>query len=365
VSGTLSSFPGNSESITYGVTRTIYPALVQTSITLPLDDPSNPDQYLPRINQLDLRFAKKIQTDRLERMMLQFDIFNAFNSNPVLAAVTSFRAHRLSPEYHHARAAVPDRQSVLLLDSSAAMLEGIRFIKSDPLAREGRFDYLLVESTGIRSRCPSRSLASAGGRSSPSRSRLLRRRTDRRHRTRAPETPTPGGISSLSRTSPVRGSTRLKSLSSPSQVPCQSCPSIQVTPVTKRLDSIVRRIRPCLGIDLMDLPVSILPHQSVPSAHVSPESPPPPGAGIVASTRPVFGSIFWMRSSASLKQVLAVEGRSCMRGDIDRAQRLPARRIEGVQLVSSSKPDVLTVIRDSVHVVGTRKGSILTDDFGG
>jgi hypothetical protein len=90
VSGTLSSFPGNSESITYGVTRTIYPALVQTSITVPLDDPSNPDQYLPRINQLDLRFAKKIQLTGSKRMMLQFDIFNAFNSNPVLAAVTSF-----------------------------------------------------------------------------------------------------------------------------------------------------------------------------------------------------------------------------------------------------------------------------------
>ena len=33
------------------------------------------------------------------------------------------------------------------------------------------------------------------------------------------------------------------------------------------------------------------PTQSVPSAHVSPESPPPPGAGIVASTRPVVASI--------------------------------------------------------------------------
>src|SRR5256712_10575587 len=65
-----------------------------------------------------------------------------------------------------------------------------------------------------------------------------------------------------------------------------------------------------------------------------------------------------------LKQVLAVEGRSCMRGDTDRAQRFPARRIEGDQLVSSSKPDVLTVIRDSMHA-GTRKGSILTDDLGG
>jgi hypothetical protein len=40
-----------------------------------------------------------------------------------------------------------------------------------------------------------------------------------------------------------------------------------------------------------------------------------------------------------LKQVLAVEGRS--------------------------KPDVPTVIRDSMHAVGTWKGSILTDDLGG
>jgi hypothetical protein len=37
-----------------------------------------------------------------------------------------------------------------------------------------------------------------------------------------------------------------------------------------------------------------------------------------------------------LKQVLAVECRSCMRSDINRAQHFPARRIEGVQLVSES-----------------------------
>src|SRR5262245_56781287 len=60
----------------------------------------------------------------------------------------------------------------------------------------------------------------------------------------SPDTPAPGGISSFSRTCPVRGSIRLTSLSSPSQVPCQSSPSIQVTPVTTRLDSMVRRIAP-------------------------------------------------------------------------------------------------------------------------
>src|SRR5918992_3991248 len=63
----------------------------------------------------------------------------------------------------------------------------------------------------------------------------------------SPDTCTPGGISSFSSTSPVRGSTRLNSLSSPSQVACQSSPSTHVTPVTKRLDSMVRRIAPVSG----------------------------------------------------------------------------------------------------------------------
>jgi hypothetical protein len=62
--------------------------------------------------------------------------------------------------------------------------------------------------------------------------------------------------------------------------------------------------------------------------------------------------------------VLAVEGRSGMRRDIEPAQHLPTHRIEGVQLVSRRKPDILTVIRDAMHIVDTRKGSILTEDFG-
>src|SRR6185503_1513406 len=40
------------------------------------------------------------------------------------------------------------------------------------------------------------------------------------------------------------------------------------------------------------------PTHSDPSAHAMPESPPPPGAGIVASTLPVSGSILWMFDSA-------------------------------------------------------------------
>src|SRR5262249_50213823 len=65
-----------------------------------------------------------------------------------------------------------------------------------------------------------------------------------------------------------------------------------------------------------------------------------------------------------LEQVLAVEGCSRMPGNIDRAYCLAARRIEGDQLVSGSQPDVLTVKRNPAHAVVTRKGSILTQDFG-
>src|SRR5499426_3549215 len=74
----------------------------------------------------------------------------------------------------------------------------------------------------------------------------------------SPDTPTPGGISSFSRTSPVRGSTRLTSLWSPSQVPCQSSPSTQVTLVANRLDVIVAKNRAGLGIDSTNFPVPVL-----------------------------------------------------------------------------------------------------------
>jgi hypothetical protein len=95
-------------------------------------------------------------------------------------------------------------------------------------SRDGRVDYLLLDSTPV---VEALSLAEP----------RLGRRTARtfplfpppqKNRSppsdSSPETPTPGGISSLARTSPVRGSIRLTSLSSPSQVTCQSSPSTQV-----------------------------------------------------------------------------------------------------------------------------------------
>src|SRR6266496_4726458 len=122
--------------------------------------------------------------------------------------------------------------------------------------------------------------------------------------------------------------------------------------------------RPGLGIDLMDLPAPILPHPERPfgprEARVTAAAGRRDRGEHTAGLRiDLLDSIL-----GELKQVLAVEGRSCMPGDIDRAQRPPARRIEGVQLVSRRKPDVLTVKRNPMHVVDTRKGSKFTEDFG-
>src|SRR5579864_972999 len=123
--------------------------------------------------------------------------------------------------------------------------------------------------------------------------------------------------------------------------------------------------RACFGVNLMNLPVPILPDPE------RPFGPREPRVTAAAGRRDRGEHTARLRIDlldailGELKQVLAVEGRSRMRGDIDRAQRLPARRIDGDQLVSRGEPDVMTVIRDATHVVGTWKGSVLADDLGG
>src|SRR5713101_7592969 len=112
---------------------------------------------------------------------------------------------------------------------------------------------------GSRSRCPSRSLAWAGGRSSPCRSFLLRRRTDRRHRTRAPKR----SLRAASRASPGplpfedRDSPQIALVTFPGAVPELSVDPGDAGDEAVGLDR--AKNRPCLGIDLMDLPVPILP----------------------------------------------------------------------------------------------------------
>ena len=86
------------------------------------------------------------------------------------------------------------------------------------------------------------------------------------------------------------------------------------------------------GIDLMDLPAPMLPHPE------RPFSPREPRVAAAAGRRDRREHTAGLRIDlldailGDLKQVLAVEGRSCMRGNIDRTHSLPARRIEGVSL---------------------------------
>jgi hypothetical protein len=122
--------------------------------------------------------------------------------------------------------------------------------------------------------------------------------------------------------------------------------------------------RPGLRIDLMDFPLPILPHPERPFGPSEPRVTAAAGRGDRRQHMAGLRIDLLYAILGELKQVLAVEGRSCMRGDIDRAQQLPACRSKRIQLVSGSKPDALTVKRNPMHVVDTRKGSILTQDFG-
>src|SRR5208282_2169063 len=121
--------------------------------------------------------------------------------------------------------------------------------------------------------------------------------------------------------------------------------------------------RPGLGIDLMDLPVPILPHPKRPFGPREPRITAAARSGDRGEHPAGLRIDLLDAILGELIEVPAVEGRSGMRGDIDRAHHLPARRIEGVQVVSGRKPDVPTVKRNPMHVVDTRKGSILTQDF--
>jgi hypothetical protein len=119
-----------------------------------------------------------------------------------------------------------------------------------------------------------------------------------------------------------------------------------------------------LRIDLIDLPIPIPSH---PERPFGPREP----RGTIAAGRRDRGEHTAGRRidlldtiPGQLKQVLAVEGRSRIPGDGDRAQRLPARRIERRERVARGEPHVLTIERDAMHLVDTRKRSILADDLG-
>ena len=108
------------------------------------------------------------------------------------------------------------------------------------------------------------------------------------------------------------------------------------------------------------------PTQSVPSAQARPESPPPPGAGIVASTRPVFGIDLLDAVLGDLEQVLAVErGAGVRRRRRACAAVLP---LSGSNAFSRS-PDANQTCLPSKVTPATcsalGEGAVFADDLGG
>jgi hypothetical protein len=122
---------------------------------------------------------------------------------------------------------------------------------------------------------------------------------------------------------------------------------------------------PRVRIDLTNLPAPVIPHPKWSFGPREPRVTAAPRRGDCAK----HTATRWIDSLnailGDLKEVLAVKGGSCVGSNIDRAHWVPAFWIKGIQFVSGCKPDVLTVIGDSIDAVGSRKGTVLTDDLSG
>jgi hypothetical protein len=118
-----------------------------------------------------------------------------------------------------------------------------------------------------------------------------------------------------------------------------------------------------LRIDLVDLAAAVLAHPE------RPFGPREPRITASARRRDRGEHMAGIRIDlldapvGDLKQMATVEGRSRVRDGIDRAHRLPAIGIEGLQPVSGGKPDVPTVKCEPMNVVSIREGSVLAQDF--
>jgi hypothetical protein len=87
VGAVVQSSPGQMRTINSVVTRAVVPTLTVSSVTAPLNAPGT--LYLPRLNQLDLKFSKTIRY-RTARIQPELGIFNVTNSNVVLLENNTF-----------------------------------------------------------------------------------------------------------------------------------------------------------------------------------------------------------------------------------------------------------------------------------
>ena len=165
----------------------------------------------------------------------------------------------------------------------------------------------------------------------------------------------PGGIASRSSTAPLSASTWRSSLSSPSHVPCHSSPSTKLTPVTKRFDSIVRRIGARLRIDLQDLAIAILPD---PQAALGPRQTRVAALAGRGDRREHVARLRIDLVDARLGDLVemrAVERGAGVAGAVERARELAALGIERDQLGARGGPHVAAVVRDAVDLARRRR----------
>src|SRR5207248_7067760 len=119
----------------------------------------------------------------------------------------------------------------------------------------------------------------------------------------------------------------------------------------------------CLRINLIDLSVPVMPNPECPFGPGQPRVTTLARRGDGGKHSASLRIDFLDAILGDLKQVFAIESSSCMCRDIDRAHHLSARRIKGIQPVARGKPDVLTVIANSMHAGSSRERAILLDDL--
>lgn len=125
----------------------------------------------------------------------------------------------------------------------------------------------------------------------------------------------------------------------------------------------VRRIVARLRIDLTDFPASYCPTQSAPLGPDEPRVSSTTGRRNRGEHLARLRIDFLDAILGDLVEMSTVERALRMRGEVDRTQNLPVRRIEGVQPVSAGEPDALSVERDAVHCFDARKGSVFMGNF--
>src|SRR5262249_11739153 len=128
---------------------------------------------------------------------------------------------------------------------------------------------------------------------------------------------------------------------------------------TVRLDG--AKDRASLRIDLMDLAFAMLPD---PEAPFRPRHPGGATVGCRDGSDHAAGCMIDLLDAVpgDLVQVLAIEGGSRIRRDIERTHRFPARRVDRVQCVASRDPYIGAVIADPMHMRDIWKRAVLADD---